>query len=185
MMKATLIASLAAVAVASHAQSREYYEKLFFEHVQNFNLQLKDGAEFIHRLEIFASNLDQIEKHNADKTQTYQLGVNQYTHLTFDEFVDSVKLGLKTPFLRRPPSNFVHHAPSDKASLPASVDWVSAGAVTPVKNQGNCGSCWSFSTTGALEGAYYLKYGQLLSFSEQQLVSCDINGGDAGCNGGW
>lgn len=76
---------------------------------------------------------------------------------------------------------------TDSLETPSSVNWVKNGGVTPVKDQGQCGSCWSFSTTGALEGAYFVNHGSLPSFSEQQLVDCDNrkNGGkDMGCNGG-
>ena len=68
------------------------------------------------------------------------------------------------------------------SSFPSEIDWVTLGAVTDVKDQGQCGSCWSFSTTGALEGAYQIKYGKLVSFSEQEFVDCDKT--DSGCEGG-
>jgi C1A family cysteine protease len=78
--------------------------------------------------------------------------------------------------------NPVHVADANE-QLPASVDWVAEGKVTPVKNQGMCGSCWSFSTTGSVEGALAIATGKLTSLSEEDLVQCN-NVTDSGCNGG-
>jgi cathepsin L len=109
------------------------------------------------------------------------LGHNQYSHMSFDEFKAYVRLGLDTPASETVADN-VLEANQNFTALPTSVDWTTKGAVTGVKDQGNCGSCWSFSATGALESAYKIKYGTLISFSEQNLVSCDTI--DSACNGG-
>ena len=87
-------------------------------------------------------------------------------------------------FLNRNPKNArrVHLTGKNGNPIADSVDWVSAGAVTPVKDQSRCGSCWAFSTTGSLEGAYQISSGTLLSLSEEDLVQCDTT--DNGCSGG-
>lgn len=126
-----------------------------------------------------------IEIENS-KNLSYKLGHNKFSGLNSNEFS---KFGGFFKSLEK--SNQLRKIDvSQKLTFPESLDWEEKGAVTPVKDQGQCGSCWSFSTTGALEGAYYNKYGTLESFSEQQLVSCDNfknknnRGTDHGCNGG-
>jgi KDEL-tailed cysteine endopeptidase len=137
-------------------------------------------------LQNFANNDDLINTHNAGNS-TYTLGHNKFSHMSGDEwkaFVRNSGLQKKDEDMK---SANVHAAPANMMAVPASIDWVTNGAVTGVKDQGQCGSCWSFSTTGAIEGAYQIKYNNLQSFSEQMFVDCDTlkNGGrDHGCNGG-
>jgi len=170
--------------IAQNLNDRSYYEAKFFGWLAEHNIQPTSGEHFVRMIQNFANNDDIITAHN-NQGLSFELGHNQFSHLSIDEFRDHVRLGLDRPF--QPAPTEVHEAPADPSTLTASIDWVSKGAVTDVKDQGQCGSCWSFSATGAMEGAYKVKYGKLESFSEQNFVDCDNrkNGGsDSGCNGG-
>merc|ERR1719400_1865251 len=136
------------------------------------------GSEHDLRKNIFAANLKFIEKHNAEHDlglHTFTVGVNQFADLTNEEFVKQF-----TGFAA------ADDIPESSVELtearPASIDWRQRGAVTPVKNQGQCGSCWAFSTTGTIEGAHFRRTGQLVSLSEQNLMDCSRQ--NHGCNGG-
>jgi cathepsin L len=146
----------------------------FIDFVSQYGRSYGTKAEFEFRSNIFKQRLAQHEAHNSKNT-TWRLGVNHLTDRT-DEEIKGL-LGFKqmptTPEDRTVQLEEVNATP---------IDWRTKGAVTPVKNQGQCGSCWSFSTTGALEGAHFVKTGNLVSLSEQNLVDCSwLN---HGCNGG-
>ena len=129
----------------------------------------------------FAFNQEKIEKHNSQEGVSFTLGHNAYSDLTADEFF-APRLGYNTTIPKAASSTPHYYTAQDLAAAPATVDWVAAGAVTPVKNQGQCGSCWSFSTTGSIEGAYQIASKKLVSLSEEDLVQCDKV--DQGCQGG-
>jgi len=132
------------------------------------------------RKSIFMQNIDRILETNR-KQDDYWFGVTEFADMTPEEFQASMLSGLKPSAERI--SLGVQQA-SEASDLPASIDWTTQGAVTPVKNQGSCGSCWAFSTVGSLEGRAQLAKGNLQQFSEQQFVDCDTDFGDLGCKGG-
>nr|XP_060611417.1 pro-cathepsin H [Anolis sagrei ordinatus] len=137
------------------------------------------GGEYQERLQIFLRNKHRIDKHNAGN-HTFQMGLNQFSDMTFAEF--------RKKFLWQEPQNcsatkgnFVHR----NGPYPSAIDWRKKGKfVTPVKNQGPCGSCWTFSTTGCLESAIAIASGKLLELAEQQLVDCAQAFNNHGCSGG-
>jgi hypothetical protein len=157
----------------------------FREWVDRFEMRVENDIILETMLQKWISNDRFIDLHNS-KNLTYKLGHNQFSAMDSEDY--RTYLVLSGNDLMTPAKNYEKALlSSTNAELPDSVDWVSKKAVTPVKDQGQCGSCWSFSTTGAIEGAYSIKMGELISFSEQQLVDCDNrkNGGkDKGCNGG-
>jgi C1A family cysteine protease len=182
------------VASSSEILSPPTAEKLFADFMVYFDKSYENEAEASARMQIFMENNAFIEKHNRDETQTYRLGHNQFSDMTHDEFLQAMALGKYSPGIissRREK----HYAEDDvdveasmvrreldKHPLPKSVNWIAKGAVTKVKNQGMCGSCWAFSAVGAIEGARFLDTGDLTSLSEQQLLDCDKV--DHGCMGG-
>jgi len=183
--RAAVLSTLAAVALAGNVHDRSYYQAKFYSWLAEHKVNIETGEQFMHFLQNFANNEDLINAHNSKPNVTYTLGHNQYSHLSLDEWRSYVNLGLKKPENLGAPL-YVLQA-GDMTKMAASVDWVDQGAVTGVKDQGQCGSCWSFSSTGALEGRYKVASGSLVSLSEQNLVDCDLitNGGnDLGCKGG-
>jgi cathepsin L len=138
--------------------------------------------EFFPRYAIFKANVNAIRKHNAG-SHSYTMAVNEFADMTFAEFTAKMT-GLQVrdnAVLRAANENGPHLQVTD---MEGSLDWRTKGAVNPIKNQQQCGSCWAFSALGAVEGSTQIKTGKLINLSEQQLVDCSTPQGNHGCNGG-
>ena len=137
----------------------------------------KYGTEDQYRLSVFYQNYQKVLNHQKDTTKTYSMGFTKFMDLTAEEF--------KARYLSTKIQATANHTKIlPTTNVPASVDWRTKGAVSAVKDQGQCGSCWAFSTTGSLESLAFLSGKGLQSFSEQQLVDCSTTQGNQGCNGG-
>ena len=150
----------------------------FVEFVSKHKKSYDSFEIFQERFMIYRDNMEYAAKINSDQ-KNYTLGETTFADLTLDEFR---ALHPKSTFGAKKCSAYTFTG----KSVPASLDWRDTGKVTGVKDQGQCGSCWSFSSTGALEGAWAISTGVLLSLSEQQLVDCatGFKYGNHGCNGG-
>ena len=148
---------------------------LFMKHVAEYNLSYATLAEYEARQAIFTQRNEAIEAENAKPENTFTVGHNKFS--TWTEAELAVMRGFRAA--SRPNAFFENKTPNAD-----SVDWNAAGCVTPVKDQGSCGSCWAFSTTGSMEGAHCAEGNPLVSLSEQELVDCDTNDGNLGCHGG-
>lgn len=138
------------------------------------------------RREIFVDNMKFIAEYNAREDTTMELGNTEYSDLTHEEFRTMLTGSVNDTneiraWMEKEAVTFL--AP-ENFEAPSSVDWRSKGAVTPIKNQGACGSCYSFSSTGAIEGQWFRKNNVLISLSEQQIMDCSTSYGNNGCNGG-
>merc|ERR1712228_103012 len=144
---------------------------------ERYGKQYLNEIEGVRRL-IWEDNYDFMQEHNTafrSGELTFEVGENEFNDLTTDEFVSMLN-GYKMSEEPRTNPIFV----PKREYAPAKVDWRAKGFVTPVKNQGHCGSCWAFSATGGIEGVWAKKVGELISVSEQQLLDC----GPGSCNGG-
>jgi hypothetical protein len=174
-MKAVL-ACILLVAVVALPESE--YQNQFLQFTRQYN-KAYSTSEIFGKYNTFKYWVDRVSRHNA-ANQTYEMGINEFSDLMPAEFGKLYLTGLNLAGLPN-----IEATPVDISGIPNDKDWRNDGAVNKVKNQGQCGSCWAFSTTGTVEGYTFVTSKTLPDLAEQQLVDCAKTAQTQGCSGGW
>ncbi|XP_062021130.1 senescence-specific cysteine protease SAG39-like [Rosa rugosa] len=153
---------------------KEKYERW----LTKYDRRYKNREEWEYRFGIYQSNVELVDFVNSQNL-SYKLTDNKFADMTNLEFTRT-HLGFQAG--RNPKTKFRYEWKKD---LPTTVDWRKNGSVTPVRDQGRCGSCWAFSAVAAVEGLHEINTGKLVSLSEKELVDCDVHTGNQGCSGGY
>jgi len=189
-MKSCVLVAFLLLGVAScFTFSDEEYQSAFTNWMQKHQ-KAYSAEEFKQRYEIFKNNMDFVQKWNMDDSNTHTVALNLFADMTGEEYRNTYLMTRKLDGSAALAANNEPHTTAinpTNATAPFGdvINWASKGAVTAPKNQGQCGSCWSFSTTGAVEGLNQIYTGHLISLSEQNLIDCSSSYGTQGCNGAW
>jgi cathepsin L len=179
MLRLVCVVLCLGVALGLDRQLDSLWETYKLTHNKQYGHAKEEGLRRV----IWERHVQLIEHHNLEADMgkhTYWLGMNEYGDLTDEEYTQY----LTGYIMRNSTSTAPQFMAPSNTEVPDMVDWREKGYVTEIKNQGHCGSCWSFSATGSLEGQHFKKTGKLVSLSEQNLVDCSKKEGNHGCKGG-
>lgn len=180
--------AVACTATAKKVTWKELMERdyTFDEYLQHHGKKYARAAEHMKRKAIFERNLERIRTHNKQEDKTWKMGVNHFMDMTEEELKSYNGYKMNRPAYGTNPSSSLKNK-KKIVDLPASVDWREMGVVTPTKDQGSCGSCWTFAAAETIESHLAISTGTLVELSQQELVSCMPNpkecGGTGGCFG--
>lgn len=166
------------------AEDNQEVKNAFKQFISDQGRYYLSQSDYDYRFKVFSRNHAIIQSHNADKTQTFTVGINQFTDMTFAEMKATFSPGFDKTEAEKSVAKCPLQQPTDSGE--SKLDWAEKGKVSPVKDQKHCGSCWAFSATGALESAVSISTDQYPpNISDQELVDCSRPYGNKGCQGGY